>query len=331
MSALKDRITWSRKGQALVDDDVPLEPDALAEPDHVEPVPPPALAVVGRGEKAVDQPLVGDGRRVGNERIDLLGRRREARQVVGDPPDQRPPIGRRRGTQAFLEQLHQDKPIDRVVRPGVRRSLRRERGAGWLDVGERAERPPGGVGPGLLLDDVAVRPHGPFDDPAPEHGDLSGRQRLSLLGHLRPLVRARRGDQVEQPALIGLAGDDVGAGLQVVEGRQRELPLGDAGLVAADTVPLEDRRHVTAEVDRSVGHGERGTCEQCQDQERAGSSPTILERSPVGQIGTVRVQGGIRGAGRRGARLPSSCLAQPVSIKMFALSASIVTMGTPGL
>ena len=55
----------------------------LGEPDEVEPVPAPLLAVAGRVEQAVDQLLVGVGRRVVDEGVDLLGRRRQAGQVVG--------------------------------------------------------------------------------------------------------------------------------------------------------------------------------------------------------------------------------------------------------
>ncbi len=55
----------------------------LGEADEVEPVPAPLLAVARRGEQAVDEPFVGVGRRVGQERLDLGGRRRQAGQVVG--------------------------------------------------------------------------------------------------------------------------------------------------------------------------------------------------------------------------------------------------------
>ena len=51
--------------------------------DQVEPVPRPALAVTRRGQQAVDQPLVGIGRVVGQKRVDFLGGRRQPRQVEG--------------------------------------------------------------------------------------------------------------------------------------------------------------------------------------------------------------------------------------------------------
>ena len=74
----------------------------LGKPGHVHPVPCPALAEVGRVEQPVDQPLVGVGRRVVDERVDLLGRRRQPGQVEVEPPDQHAAIGRRVRRQAAL-------------------------------------------------------------------------------------------------------------------------------------------------------------------------------------------------------------------------------------
>ena len=53
----------------------------VGEPDQVEPEDRHPLAVVGRGQQPVDQPLVGVGRVVADERVDLLGRGRQADQV----------------------------------------------------------------------------------------------------------------------------------------------------------------------------------------------------------------------------------------------------------
>ena len=52
---------------------------------HVEPVPAPALAVVRRGQQPVDHLGEGVGRLVGQERLDLLRRRRQADQVERRP------------------------------------------------------------------------------------------------------------------------------------------------------------------------------------------------------------------------------------------------------
>ena len=53
----------------------------VGEAGGVEPVERHALAVVGRGEQAVDELLVGVGPIVGEEGVDLGGRRRQAGQV----------------------------------------------------------------------------------------------------------------------------------------------------------------------------------------------------------------------------------------------------------
>ena len=67
----------------------------------VEPVPPPALAVMGRSEEPVDHPLESLRRFVGDERVDLLGRRRQPRQVERRAADQGPPGGRADGPEPF--------------------------------------------------------------------------------------------------------------------------------------------------------------------------------------------------------------------------------------
>ena len=64
--------------------------------DDVEPVPAPALAIPGRGQQAIDDPRERFGRSIGEEGVDLLGRRRQADQVERGPPDQRASVGRRR-------------------------------------------------------------------------------------------------------------------------------------------------------------------------------------------------------------------------------------------
>ena len=60
---------------------------------QVEPVLAPALAVMRAGEQAIDQPLVGVRPVVAEERVDLVGRRRQAGQVERDAADQRDAIG----------------------------------------------------------------------------------------------------------------------------------------------------------------------------------------------------------------------------------------------
>ena len=74
--------------------DVLVEAVGVGVAGQVEPVPAPALAVLGRGEQPLDDP--GEGVRGHHRRgsVDLLGGRRQAGQVEGRPPDQGPPVGR---------------------------------------------------------------------------------------------------------------------------------------------------------------------------------------------------------------------------------------------
>ena len=72
---------------------VVVEAAGVAEAGQVEPELGHLLAVVRRGEHAVHQLLVGVGRRVGEERVDLRERRRQAAQVERQPADQRRLVG----------------------------------------------------------------------------------------------------------------------------------------------------------------------------------------------------------------------------------------------
>ena len=72
----------------------------------VEPVPPPTLAVMWRREQAVEQLLVGVGRSVLLEGLDLRRRRRQAQEVKARAADERGAVGgrgeREFGTGEFL-------------------------------------------------------------------------------------------------------------------------------------------------------------------------------------------------------------------------------------
>src|SRR5262249_41175169 len=110
-------------------------------PGEVEPVPAPSLAVVRAGQEPVDQPLVGVRRAVGEEGLDLFGRRRQAGHVERHPADQGPPIplGGRGEPSTF--QRRQQEPIDRV--PG--RALPIPANFGRLSFLDRPEAPEGGT------------------------------------------------------------------------------------------------------------------------------------------------------------------------------------------
>ena len=96
---------------------VELESIGVGVMSQVEPVLPPAHAVLRTGKQAVDQTLVGVRTLVGQERSDLFGRRRPAGQVESDAADQRDTACRRRMAQTQLFELAEDEPIDRVLHP----------------------------------------------------------------------------------------------------------------------------------------------------------------------------------------------------------------------
>ena len=90
----------------------------LGEAHQIKPMPSPLLAVMGRLEQAIDQMLPGLRRRIVNEGLDLIGRRRQPREVVGHPPDQRPTAGCFGKRQPLVTQ-----PLSNECVDGIRRGF----------------------------------------------------------------------------------------------------------------------------------------------------------------------------------------------------------------
>ena len=84
------------KGPSVPNDLIALETPAFPETNHIEPMPPPVFSITRRGEQALDQLLVGGGRRVVDKLGNLIGGRRQTGQVVGHAPDQGHFVRRRR-------------------------------------------------------------------------------------------------------------------------------------------------------------------------------------------------------------------------------------------
>ena len=172
-------------------------------------MPGPSLAVLGRGEQPIDQLLVGVGRWVVDEGFHLGRLRRQAGQVEGQAADQGRPVGLVRRLEALLLQLREQEAVDRVDRP-----------RGILDHGrarvlDGLEAPvPGPLAEVERLDLAArgrlrvYRPGGALLDPSGEGGDLVGGE-LRLRGHPEVVDVV---DRLHEQALVGLAGDDRGAG-----------------------------------------------------------------------------------------------------------------------
>ena len=192
-------------GVERVDDPVAITPDRAQRvraeagrvrvAGHVEPDPRPAFAVVRTGQQAVHVALVGIGRGIGLEGLDLLGGRRQTDQVERDAPRQLRAGRRLRRRQPLGVESRQQERVDRVAHP-ARVAHLRLRGP----LGDH-EGPVLGVG-------RTVR------DPAAQELDLMVGQPLGrLLGrHALPLVG--RADALEQQAAVGIARHD---------GRERAL------------------------------------------------------------------------------------------------------------
>ena len=84
----------------------------------VEPVTAPAHTVARRAEQPLDKILVGCIGRVGEERLDLLRRGRQAGQVESDAANQRQFIGPGSRRERFLGKLCQQEGIDRRADEG---------------------------------------------------------------------------------------------------------------------------------------------------------------------------------------------------------------------
>ena len=102
---------------SLVGEDVAL---GIGVVRHIEPVPAPALAIEGRGEKSFHHARESVGRAVGLECLDFLGRGRNAQEVERGPADQGPPIGRGRRREPRVFEPGQNKCVNRRTAPGRR-------------------------------------------------------------------------------------------------------------------------------------------------------------------------------------------------------------------
>ena len=117
MSAFRARTTQSRYRQASGRVLSLLNPSLSANRARSSQGRAQRSPYCGRGEQAVDQPLVGVGPAVGDEGVDLLGGRRQAGQVEPEAADQGRPVGLGGGGEAERFQLGEDEGVDRVADP----------------------------------------------------------------------------------------------------------------------------------------------------------------------------------------------------------------------
>ena len=213
-----------------------FESVALGVPRGVQPVPGPALAVLGLRQEPIDQPIVGVRPGILHERLDRLGRGGKAVEVEREATDQGPAVGLRGGLEAPGFKVRQHVGVDRVPDP-----------VGVLDI-RRLGLLQGLPGPAVVLirGDGLDRagPGRAGVDPALEGLGLGFGQGL-LGGHLAG------GDSFVEGALVGLAGDEGGPGLAPLDGGgaagEVEAPLGFGAAVAGDA-GAQDRPDFAIEV-----------------------------------------------------------------------------------
>src|SRR5262249_50600411 len=84
---------------------------------QVEPVTAPTLAKMRRGEQTIHQSLVGVRRRVSDEFVHFLRRRRQAEKIETEPPDQCHAFRFGRRLEPLLLQPRQDEGVDWIAHP----------------------------------------------------------------------------------------------------------------------------------------------------------------------------------------------------------------------
>ena len=275
-------------------DDVVVElvPGRLGVPHQVEPVPPPALAVVGRREQAIDDLLEGVRGAVGEEGVDLRDRRRQADQVERQAPEERPLVGVRGGLEALRLQAVEQEAIDGVPRPSRaldRRGFRRPDGLeapvlrAFLEVECLGGR-------GLGLRGFAAGPGGAHLDPSGECGDLGGFE-LRLRRHLDEVAVVHRVDDEALARLARHDGRPIAPAFEHARARvEPQVALGLLRAVALLAAPDEEGADFLLEElgpGGVVGEG-RGRGERQEGQQREGprhgnaSRPSgIRRRRPI--------------------------------------------------
>ena len=198
------------------------------------------LAVARILQAAVDKPLPGGLKRVGcghvgQEGIDLCGRRRQAEHVEGEPADQR--LGRRLGRRldARLTKPGQHKPIDLAGRPAVVGQL------GWGNWLEWSKGPPAAI---LIADRQArstqrggrLRPDRTALHPGRQGSHFISGQR-SVWWHLEAIPTNRRNQQARLRIARLEHGSAVAPGCQASLSVEPQASLLFFATMAADAPP----------------------------------------------------------------------------------------------
>ena len=178
--------------------------------DDVEPVTRPSFTVARRREQPIDEPLVGLGIRVDHERVHLLGRRRQAREVERHAAHERATVRDGRGLETRAGEPLPDEGVDRVAVGFHARKMPEGVDAGrHRRRDDRLPRPvvePRIAGHRIIRGRFVSGPRGTGVDPADERPHVVRRERLPVGRH--PLLAIRGRDPPHQFARRSLAGHD---------------------------------------------------------------------------------------------------------------------------
>ena len=243
--------------------------------NDIEPVAGPTLSVRRAVEQIVDEPVVGLGRFIGQERFRFSGSRGQAGQDEVGAAEPCAAVGGRRGCDAVLLQSRLDEGIDRSFHPpffggfGHGRPLGRREGPMRDTRLGRLGR--GGCG-GLRFGSRRNLPQSAFD-PSPDHDGL-------IRAHLLFAQRHRLVDDapVEQTG-VGRTGGDGGALRAAFDDRFRraEIKLAHPHLarMAGKAASRQDGTHLFGEVG-SGGNGRNRGRHRQQDHGRNRSHAVLI-------------------------------------------------------
>ncbi len=277
-----------------VDDPVAIFPDRAGTVDRVavgvgvvgqvEPIAPPAFAVVRRGQQPIDQPLVSIAAGVGQKRVHFFRAGRQPQQVEAQSPDERGPGGLGRRLQVGRFQPGEHKSIDRVAHPGPVLHGRR------IDRGQRLERPMIARAPRRQRRAVRRRP-GSLVDPTDKRGDFLRVQPRLLGRHCRHFFVIAT-DGLDQQALGTLARHDRRAAVAPLHPRvapvEPQARLLSVGAVALEAAGFENRCDVTDEIYRFIGPRRASAERRQQDGQEAQDSQVGWHVASESAVGVVR-------------------------------------------
>ena len=240
---------------------------------QVEPLAGHVLAVARMGEQAIDELSHGVGRRIGDEGVDFLGRHRQPREVEGEPPRERGPVGLGLGREPLHFEPSEDEPIDVVF--GPRRVVHRGHG--------RPRRRH--IGPVPLVGR-------PGRDPSLQEIDLLLGQPLARLWRWHDEIGISGGDPCDDRAFVRLPRHDRSVATEIGGGTRERVetqPIVATAVAILGVGPMAPHAAVGQDAldiprERRAGCGCCGGCGQRKQsrRDRGGNrapSPAVADRA----------------------------------------------------